>query len=433
MAIRAAIASKRDGGELTKEEISRAVSGFVSGQVREAEMAALLMAIFLRGMSARETADLTMAMVETGEQLDLSAVGGPTVDKHSTGGVGDKTTLVVAPLVAALGVRVPKMSGKALGHTGGTIDKLTTIPGLTTELSPDRFLRQVAEVGVAIAVQSDRLAPADRLIYSLRDRTATVESIPLIASSVMSKKLAVGAQGIVLDVKVGSGAFMRDLRQARELAEAMVAIGERAGRRVVALITRMDEPLGRAVGDAVEMVEAIETLAGRGPADFLELCEMLAGHMLAVAGAAPDAEDGRAQARAALAQGRGLPTLHAMVAAQGGSATALDDPSVLIGKVEERPVYPPGEGYLTAVEARAVGSAVRGLKEAVGPAARAQCGVLLRAKVGDRVEGQPAATVIAPCGASEALAATVERIERALSVGPEAPVRAPRLAGVVGA
>ncbi len=433
MAITAAIASKRDGGELTKEEISRAVSGFVSGQVSEAEMAALLMAIFLRGMGARETADLTMAMVETGEQLDLSAVGGPTADKHSTGGVGDKTTLVVAPLVAALGVRVPKMSGRALGHTGGTIDKLTTIPGLTAELSPDRFLQQVAEVGVAIAAQSDRLAPADRLIYSLRDRTATVESIPLIASSVMSKKLAVGAQGIVLDVKVGSGAFMRDLRQARELAEAMVAIGERAGRRVVALITRMDEPLGRAVGDAAEMVEAIETLAGRGPADLAELCEMLAGHMLAVAGAAPHAEEGRARARAALAEGRGLPTLRAMIAAQGGSATALDDPAALIGKVEERPAYPPGEGYLTAVEARAVGSAVRDLKEAVGPAARAQCGVLLRAKVGDRMEGQPAATVIAPCGASGALAATVERIERALSVGPEAPAPAPRLAGVVGA
>ena len=262
------IARKRDRQELTAEMIAALVSGFVRGEVSEGQMAAFLMAILLNGMSVRESADLTLAMVNTGARLDLSAISGIKVDKHSTGGVGDKTTLVVAPLVAALGVPVPKMSGRGLGHTGGTIDKLEAIPGLTTDLSPERFCAQVAEIGVAIAAQTGRMVPADKLIYALRDATATVESIPLIASSVMSKKLAVGADAILLDVKAGSGAFMPDLARARELAQAMVKIGVQHGKRMVAVVSRMDQPLGRAVGMRRSWRRRLPRSPAAGPATW---------------------------------------------------------------------------------------------------------------------------------------------------------------------
>ena len=287
------IARKRDGHELSSEEIAWVVDGFVRGAVSEGQMAALLMAIVLNGMQPREVADLTLCMMRSGEVLDLSDLPGIKVDKHSTGGVGDKTTLVVAPLVAALGVPVPKMSGRALGHTGGTIDKLECLPGLTTQLSTERFRRQIAEIGVAIAAQSETMVPADKRIYALRDATATVESIPLIAASVMSKKLAVGADALVLDVKAGEGAFMADVARARELARVMVEIGEHAGKRVVALVTAMDQPLGTAVGDVLELQEAIATLAGDGPPDFVDLCALVAGHMLALGDARPTRRKGR--------------------------------------------------------------------------------------------------------------------------------------------
>lgn len=395
MAIREVIAKKRDGSELSPEEIREAVDGYVLGRVADSQMAALLMAIVLRGMTARETADLTFAMVASGECLDLSSVPGTKVDKHSTGGVGDKTTLVVAPLVASLGVPVPKMSGRALGHTGGTIDKLECIPGLTTALSPDRFRRQVARIGVAIAAQTDRMAPADKKIYALRDATATVESVPLIASSVMSKKLAAGADAIVLDVKAGTGAFMPDVGSARELAEAMVDIGLRGGKRVVALVTRMDEPLGAAVGDGPELLEAVQTLAGHGLPDFIELCEIVAGHMLHLGGAAGDPEEGRERAGRGLASGVGLAKLREMVVAQEGSPDIVDQPEALIDRAERIPVEAERDAYVAGIDAKRIGVLVRDLKARAGER-KSECGVLLHKKTGDAVGGEPVATVLVP-------------------------------------
>ena len=414
-------------------------------------MGALLMALYLKGMSVSESAALTLAMANSGERLDLSQQGsaapllswipGVKVDKHSTGGVGDKTTLVVAPLVAALGVPVPKMSGRALGHTGGTIDKLETIPGLTTALSPERFCRQVAEIGVAIASQTENMAPADKKIYALRDATATVESIPLIAASVMSKKLAVGAEAIVLDVKAGGGAFMRDLESARELARTMLGIGSLAGKRVVALITWMDQPLGAAVGDAAEMVEAIRTLDGQGPSDLVELCGVLAGHMLALGGEAADPEEGAARAHEALRSGAGKAKLREMVVAQGGDGGVLDDPESLLAPAVRVPVELSQVGYVAGIEARQIGLAVRHLKEAAqqGSAAplpswgsaKRLCGVLMEKKTGEVVGAEPVAFVIGPAEAGEAIAEAAEQVREAFAVSRQAPPSVPLLAEVV--
>jgi len=423
------IAKKRDGMELTAEEIGQAISAFMSGGVSDAQMAALLMAIYLRGMTDRECSDLTMAMLASGERLDLSAIPGTKVDKHSTGGVGDKTTLVVAPLVASFGVPVPKMSGRALGHTGGTIDKLEAIPGLQTDLPPDRFARQVADIGIAIAAQTAAMAPADKRIYALRDATATVESIPLIASSVMSKKLAAGADAIVLDVKAGRGAFMADVDQAAALAHVMVDIGRRAGKRMVALVTRMDEPLGVAVGDGPELVEAIETLAGSGPADFVELCEVVAGHMLCLGAAARDAEEGRKRAREGLSSGRGLSKLREMIAAQGGDPQFVDRPASILEGASRQQVRLEAGGYVTGIDARRVGAAVRELKAAAGRFRRI-CGVLVHAKTGDRVSEAPAATVLGPPGEPELVGWAAREVAAAFQVGA-APGRPGPLVGAV--
>jgi pyrimidine-nucleoside phosphorylase len=429
--IRDIIARKRDGAELSRDEISWTVTGYTQGLIPDAPMAALLMAIVLRGMSAGETTCLTLAMLDSGERLDLSLIPGATVDKHSTGGVGDKTTLVVAPLVAALGGRVPKMSGRALGHTGGTIDKLECIPGLKTELAPERFVAQVAEIGVAIAAQSARMAPADKKIYALRDQTGTVESVPLIASSVMSKKLAVGADAIVLDVKAGRGAFLPSVAAARKLARAMVEIGAGAGRRVVALVTRMDEPLGRAVGDALELVEAIETLGGRGRRDFVALCALVAGHMLALAGAAADAREGRGMAARGLRSGVGLAKLRELVVAQGGDPSVIDEPSLLTRGAALLPVCLDVSGYVSAVDARRVGEIVRELKSAAGEG-KCLCGVMIERKVGDRIAPDEAAAAIAvpdtvPAEAAERVKGEVARAFRA----SEAPPRRRQLLAAV--
>ncbi|MBX6723851.1 MAG: thymidine phosphorylase, partial [Dactylosporangium sp.] len=369
--------TKRDGGQLSDAQIDWVVDAYTRGLVADEQMSALAMAILLRGMSTRETARWTRAMVASGERLDLSSVPRPTVDKHSTGGVGDKITLPLAPLVAACGAAVPQLSGRGLGHTGGTLDKLESIPGWRATLSREEFLRQLREVGAVVCAAGDELAPADRKLYALRDVTGTVESIPLIASSIMSKKIAEGTGALVLDVKVGSGAFMKGVKDARKLARTMVELGRAHQVKTVALLTDMSVPLGRAVGNAVEVAEAVEVLAGGGPPDVVELTLALAREMLAAAGL-PDADPA-----AALVDGRAMDVWRAMIRAQGG------DPDAPLPKAPEAElVRAPVDGYVSTVDAFAVGVAAwrlgagRARKEdPVSPSA----GVIVQRRPGDRV------------------------------------------------
>jgi thymidine phosphorylase len=372
------IRTKRDGGELSDAQIDWVIDAYTRGAVAEEQMAALAMAVLLRGLTPRELARWTAAMIASGERLDLSAVARPTSDKHSTGGVGDKITLPLAPLVAACGAAVPQLSGRGLGHTGGTLDKLESIPGWRAEVSNAAFIAQLNEVGAVVCAAGDELAPADRKLYALRDVTGTVESIPLIASSIMSKKIAEGSASLVLDVKVGTGAFMKDLTTARQLAETMVGLGTAHGVRTVALLTDMSTPLGRTAGNALEVTESVEVLAGGGPADVVELTLALAGEMLAGAGLADvDPAD-------ALRDGRAMDTWRAMIAAQGG------DPDAPLPTARERHVVAaPASGVLTRLDAYAVGVAAwrlgagRARKEDPVSAA---AGVVLLAKPGDRVQ-----------------------------------------------
>jgi thymidine phosphorylase len=375
------IRAKRDGGRLSDEQIDWVVDGYTKGVVAEEQMSALAMAILLRGMTGAEISRWTSAMIASGERLDLSTVDRPTVDKHSTGGVGDKITLPLTPLVAACGAAVPQLSGRGLGHTGGTLDKLESIPGLRTHLSSGEFLGQLRGVGAAICAAGDGLAPADRKLYALRDVTATVESIPLIASSIMSKKIAEGTSALVLDVKVGSGAFMKSADQARELARTMVELGCAQGVRTVALLTAMSTPLGLAVGNALEVAEAVEVLAGGGPPDVVALTLALAREMLELAGLAEDPER-------ALRDGRAMDAWRALVRAQGG------DPDALLPVAPELEVVRSTEdGYVSTVDAYGIGVAAwrlgagRARKE---DAVSASAGVLLRRRPGDRVSvGDP--------------------------------------------
>ncbi|WAX58732.1 thymidine phosphorylase [Jatrophihabitans cynanchi] len=372
------IRTKRDGGELSDAQIDWVIDAYTRGAVAEEQMAALAMAVLLRGLTPRELARWTAAMIASGERLDLSAVARPTSDKHSTGGVGDKITLPLAPLVAACGAAVPQLSGRGLGHTGGTLDKLESIPGWRAEVSNAAFIAQLNEVGAVVCAAGDELAPADRKLYALRDVTGTVESIPLIASSIMSKKIAEGSASLVLDVKVGTGAFMKDLTTARQLAETMVGLGTAHGVRTVALLTDMSTPLGRTAGNALEVTESVEVLAGGGPADVVELTLALAREMLAGAGLADvDPAD-------ALRDGRAMDTWRAMIAAQGG------DPDAPLPTARERHVVAaPASGVLTRLDAYAVGVAAwrlgagRARKEDPVSAA---AGVVLLAKPGDRVQ-----------------------------------------------
>lgn len=346
---------KRDSLALTTSEISQFIHAYLSGEIPDYQVSALLMAIFIQGMNHEETVALTDALVHSGEVLDFSGLGRLVADKHSTGGVGDKTTLVLLPLAAAAGVTIAKMSGRGLGHTGGTIDKLSCIPGFRTDLPQEEFLAQVRELGVALTGQTPDMTPADGKLYALRDVTATVDSIPLIASSVMSKKIASGAQSIVLDVKMGSGAFMRDLVNARQLARTMTAIGTALGRKTVSLITAMEQPLGKAVGNHLEVVEAIETLHGQGPADLTELALTLGAEMLLAGKLAASRQAATAKLTALLADGSALQMMRRFIAAQGGDPAVVDEPARLGTPPYAREMRAVTSGYVTRVDARKVG------------------------------------------------------------------------------
>jgi pyrimidine-nucleoside phosphorylase len=352
---------KRDGQCLDRQEIDGFVAGATDGSWPDYQLSALLMAIVLRGMSDEETAWLTEAMARSGARFDLSSLPGFKVDKHSTGGVGDKTSLILAPLAAACGVVVPMMSGRGLGHTGGTLDKLEAIPGFRVDLSAADIVRILAVTGCVIVGQTRDVAPADRRLYRLRDVTATVESIPLITASIMSKKLAEGIDGLVLDVKVGRGAFMKTEEEARQLAGSMVKAGQLAGVRTEALLTRMDAPLGRAIGNALEVIESIETLRGEGPRDLTLLSVMLAAKMVYLAGKAPDMADAERQVRAALASGAGLARFRTMVEHQGGDPAVVDDPRRLTLASGKELVRAPRAGYVTGLDAMLVGRAAAAL------------------------------------------------------------------------
>ena len=389
------IKQKRDGLELSKKEIGFFIDGFVNGQIPDYQMTAFLMAVYFKGMSDRECVELTMAMAESGDQVDLSAIHGFKVDKHSTGGVGDKTTLVLAPLVAASGGIVAKMTGRELGHTGGTVDKLESIPGMQVELSRDKFVEIVNAIHVSLIAQTASLAPADRQLYALRNVTATVDSIPLIASSIMSKKLAVGSDGIVLEVKTGRGAFTKLYGDAIDLAKTMVDIGEGAGRRMTAWITAMEQPLGCAVGNAIEVQEAIDTLRGSGPPDLVELIMELGGEMLFISGIVSSRKKAKSRIAENLANQKGLNRLADLIAAQGGDPSVLDNPELLPqpkAKIEVKSETP---GYVSAIDALAVGQASKILgagRRTKDDAVDYSAGIYLKKKIGDKVEvGDPLA------------------------------------------
>jgi len=349
------IIKKRDRGELTREEIDFFIRGFTQDEIPDYQAAAWAMAVLLNGMTPRETTDLTLALANSGEMLDCTVAVPVTVDKHSTGGVGDKTTLVVQPLVAACGLPVGKISGRGLGFSGGTLDKLESIPGCRVDLSTEEFLDQLRSTGVVLTGQTANLAPADGKLYALRDVTGTVQSIPLIASSVMSKKIAAGTTAILLDVKVGSGAFMTDLDEARQLAELMVAIAEGSGRKAIALLSDMNQPLGQAVGNALEVKEAILTLHNQGPEDFTEHCLTLAAHMLALGGSAGDVHEGRMAAEKALGNGAAWGKFKNLIAIQGGDISYVENPERLPTAALFEKILSPQAGYLSQVDARIVG------------------------------------------------------------------------------
>ncbi len=388
------IEKKRAGGAHSRDELEALIGGYVRDEVPDYQIAAWLMAVCWRGMQPEEVASLTQVMAASGEQLDLSSIGRPVADKHSTGGVGDKTSLAVMPLVAAVGVPVGKMSGRGLGFTGGTVDKLESFPGLRVDLDAAAFVRQLRDVGIVISGQSADLAPADGKLYALRDVTGTVPSIPLIASSIMSKKLAAGAGVIVLDVKTGSGAFLRERESAVSLAKTMIDIGAAAGRRMAAVVTDMSQPLGRAIGNALEVAEALDTLEGHGPPDFTEFVVDIASTIVELAS---NGESGRADVERALRSGGGRQALRRMVEAQGGDSAAFDDRSRLPTARLQRPVLAGRAGYVAQLDALGVARASIALgagRERKGDPIDLSVGVVLGAKVGDRVaHAQPLATL----------------------------------------
>ncbi|MGN7177993.1 pyrimidine-nucleoside phosphorylase [Cytobacillus sp. SAFR-174] len=383
------IEKKRDGLELTAEEIQFVIKGYTNGSIPDYQVSALTMAIFFRGMTENERANLTMAMVESGDQIDLSKIEGIKVDKHSTGGVGDTTTLVLGPLVAAVGVPVAKMSGRGLGHTGGTIDKLEAVEGFHVEIENEEFIKLVNQNKIAVIGQSGNLTPADKKLYALRDVTATVDSIPLIASSIMSKKIAAGADAIVLDVKTGAGAFMKTLDDSRELAKAMVRIGNNVGRNTMAVISDMSQPLGYAIGNALEVKEAIDTLRGEGPEDLTELCLTLGSHMVFLAKKADSLKEAREKLENAMKDGSALETFKVFLSSQGGDASVVDDPQKLPQAKYTFELEAKQDGYVSEIVADEIGTAAmllgagRATKESEIDLA---VGLILRKKIGDRVQ-----------------------------------------------
>ena len=382
------IHKKRNGGELSDEEIDFLVRGCTDESIPDYQLSAFCMAVYFRGMTDRETAALTLAMAKSGDCIDLSGIDGYTVDKHSTGGVGDKTSLIVAPIVAACGGKIAKMSGRGLGHTGGTVDKLEAIPGFRTELTPDEFISQVNNIGLCIVGQSGELAPADKKLYALRDVTATVESIPLIASSIMSKKLAAGSQGIVLDVKTGSGAFMKTAGESETLAKEMVAIGKAAGRKIAAVITNMDIPLGNYIGNSLEVIEAVKTLMGEGESDLTEVSLTLATQMLCFVTDKSE-EECRAMAEKAIEDGSALNKLREMITAQGGNADVVDDFSLFKQPKYQIEIRSEKEGFISHIDAEKIGiaSVILGAgREKKGDPIDPSAGIILKKKTGDFVE-----------------------------------------------
>lgn len=421
------ITRKRDGHELATGEIDEVVAAVTGGEVPDYQLGAMLMAIYLRGMTARETSDLTTAMVHSGAVIDLTAIHGFKADKHSTGGVGDKVTPVLGPLVASAGVYFPKLSGRGLGHTGGTLDKLESIPGLRVDLSIEEFISQVNAIGPAVTGQTAELVPADGILYGLRDVTGTVESVPLIASSVMSKKIAAGADGIVLDVKCGRGAFMQTQPEAVALARLMVAIGEAAGKRTTAIVTAMEEPLGNAVGNALEIAEAIETLRGRGPDDLRDVCLLLGAHILAMAGLCDGIDDGTAILAEKISSGAALGKLREMIAWQGGDGRVVDTPSLLPQARSVITVPSPVDGYIRRIDALAIGHLAADLgagRQVKGAPVDPAVGVVLAVHAGDRVaKGQSLASIhtngrIPDDGAVRALLAAYAFTGEPVSVSP---------------
>jgi pyrimidine-nucleoside phosphorylase len=415
------IRKKRDGHELATEEIRHLIRGYTEGTIPDYQMSAWAMAVYYQGMTERETADLTMAMVESGEQVDLSGIEGKKVDKHSTGGVGDTTTLVVAPLVAAAGVPVAKLSGRGLGHTGGTVDKLESIRGFSTELETSEFTELVNRIGMAVMGQTANLTPADKKLYALRDVTATVDSIPLIASSIMSKKIAAGADSIVLDVKTGEGAFMKNEEDAIRLAEAMVAIGKRVGRTTVAVVSDMSQPLGYAVGNAIEVKEAIQTLKGEGPADLTELSLVLGSHMLVLSGKYATVDEARQALIRRMKDGSALAKFREFIAGQHGDVSQVDDPERLPQPDQRIPVLAEKGGFIQAIHAEEVGLCA--MRLGAGRATKEDSidhavGVILHKKVGDAVQaGEPLATLLV--NRTDTLDEVKRRLLRAIFIGNE--------------
>ena len=416
------ITKKKQGRRLSEEEIRATVRGYTEGNIPDYQISALLMAICLKGMDEDETRALTVAIAESGAQIDLSEFGELTVDKHSTGGVGDKTTLIVAPIAAALGCKVAKMSGRGLGHTGGTVDKLESFPGYRTELPSEEFFAQVRDIGIAVVGQSGGLAPADKKLYALRDVTATVDSIPLITSSIMGKKLASGSRSIVLDVKCGSGSFMKTAEEARALAKSMTDIGRAAGRRVSAVITNMDLPLGYAVGNSLEVIEAIEVLSGRGPADLRQVCVTLASEMVSLCLGYTEKE-ARAAVEECIKSGAAKAKLCQWIAAQGGDERLVRDPSGFPTAKFSREVIAPVDGFVTRMNAEQIGLSSVKLgagRVKKGDAIDHSAGIILCKKTGDRVARGEVLAVLYTNGA-EALDEAEAALLRAYELGAEKP------------